>query len=146
MLGGLLNLELTRFLAVEVRPSVRVRLPFFVNWAALQPIDIVESCGDASAAVAVVLSIKLTFLSPFGGEHSHITSATNEGGITQTVAHLHVHLEDAEAVGEGAAAREAARRQRDPPRPPAARALRHERGLPGAHQTSGGRGGSWGER
>ena len=56
--------------------------------------------------------------------------------------HLHVHLEDAEAVGEGAAAREAARRQCDPPRPPAARALRHEGGLPAAHQTSGGRGGS----
>ena len=63
-------------------------------------------------------------------------------GIRQKVAHLHVHLEDAEAVGEGAAAREAARRQCDPPRPPAARALRHEGGLPAAHQTSGGRGGS----
>ena len=63
-------------------------------------------------------------------------------GIRQKVAHLHVHLEDAEAVGEGAAAREAARRQCDPPRPAATRALRHEGGLPGAHQTSGGMGGS----
>ena len=79
MLGGLLNLELTRFLAVEFRPSVRARLPVFVNWTAFRPIDIVESCGDASAAVPVVLSIKLTFLIWLHGKHSHITSATNEG-------------------------------------------------------------------
>ena len=81
MLGVLFNLELTRFLAVEFRPSVRfVRLPVFVNWTAFQPIDIVESCGDASAAVPVVLSIKLTFLIWLHGKHSHITSATNERG------------------------------------------------------------------
>ena len=52
--------------------------------------------------------------------------------------HLHGHLEDAEAVGErAAAAREGVRPQRHPPRPPADGALRHERGLPASRVAQG---------
>ena len=53
--------------------------------------------------------------------------------------HLHGHLEDAEAVGERAAAREGVRPHRRPPRPPDG-ALRHERRLPRSAAVRGGGG------
>ena len=134
------SFQLTRFLAVEVR-AVRVQLSVFVNWTFFCRIDIVKRCGEASTVVDV-LSVKLTVL--IVGLEKRTYGRGRCQSVSRTYTHLHVHLEDAEAVGERAVARKAAHRHRHPPRPPL-RAPRHERGLRGPRRTPAGGKSAWGD-